>query len=88
MKRFNGKNGIPEMEENPQGHWISWHEHNLAMLEMSKSIERNWEASCSSGDKIKHEYEDKLSKQQNVIVYQSVVIFAFSAIFIFVIGLL
>ena len=55
MKRFNGKNGIPEMEENPQGHWISWHEHNLAMLEMSKSIERNWEASCSSGDKIKPE---------------------------------
>ena len=86
MKRFNGKYGIPEMEESPQGHWISWHEHNLSMLEMVKSTERNWEATCGSDDKIRIEYEDKLSKQQTVIVYQSVVIFVFSAVF--VIGLL
>ena len=89
MKRFNCKDGPVEMEESKAGYWVTYEDHNrTTVLGVNRTSDRAWEADIETHRKIKEEYEDKLSKQQTVIVYQSVVIFVFSAIFVFVIGLL
>lgn len=75
MKRYNGKQGYPEMEEAVNGHWITYHDHSLALLDANKSIERDFQSSCYTDDKIRAEYEDQLSKQQNIIAGLSAVLF-------------
>ena len=75
MKRYNGKNGIPEMEECDFGHWVTFESHSLALLDANKSAERKWESSCCTEDKIRVEYEEQLSKQQIIIAGLSAVLF-------------
>lgn len=75
MKRYNGKHGYPEMEEAVNGHWITYHDFQLALLDANKSTERGFQSSCCSDDKIRAEYEDQLSKQQNIIAGLSAVLF-------------
>ena len=75
MKRYNGANGYPDMIEAQNGHWVTFHDHSLALLDANKSSERKWESSCCSDDKIRAEYEDQLSKQQNIIAGLSAVLF-------------
>ena len=40
MKRYNGAHGYPEMVEANDGHWITYHDHSLALLDANKSAER------------------------------------------------
>lgn len=68
MKRYNFKGGYPEMEEAVNGHWVTYHDYNLALLDANKSSERKHEAECSNEDRIRLEYEEQLSKQQSIIV--------------------
>lgn len=82
MKRYNGKNGYPEMEENPHGHWVTYYDFQLELLNHNKSADRNWESSCCTRDKFIAEYEDLLSKQQNIIVGLSAVLFLIVGILI------
>lgn len=82
MKRYNGSNGYPEMVEATNGHWVTFHDHQLALLDANKSSERKWEASCSSDDKIRAEYEEQLSRQQTIIVGLSSALFLIVGVFI------
>ena len=75
IQRWNGKNGIPEMELNEFGHWVTFESYSLALLDANKSAERKWESSCCSDDKIRAKYEDQLSKKQNIIAGLSAVLF-------------
>jgi hypothetical protein len=82
MKRYNGANGYPEMIETPNGHWVTYHDHQLALLDANKSSERYWESTCKSNDNIRIEYEAQLSKQQGIIVVLSAVLFLIVGVFI------
>lgn len=82
MKRYNGANGYPEMIEAPNGHWITYHDHSLALLDANKNAERKWESACTGDDKIRVEYEEQLSKQQGIIVGLSAVLFLIVGVFI------
>lgn len=82
IQRWNGKNGIPEMELSEFGHWVTFESYSLALLDANKSAERKWEASCSSEDKIRAEYEEQLSKQQTIIVGLSSALFLIVGVFI------
>jgi len=82
MKRYNGANGYPEMVESPNGHWVTFHDHNLALLDANKSKERKWEDTCRVVDNITIEYEEQLSKQQTIIVGLSSALFLIVGVFI------
>lgn len=82
MKRYNGANGYPEMVEASNGHWITYHDHQLALLDSNKSAERKWESVCCSEDKLRSEYEEQLSKQQMIIAGLSAVLFLIVGVFI------
>ena len=82
MKRYNGANGYPEMVEATNGHWITYHDHSLALLDANKNVERKWESNCCTEDKIRAEYEEQLSKQQTIIVGLSSALFLIVGVFI------
>ena len=83
MKRYNGKNGYPEMEEASNGHWVTYHDHNLALLDANKSVERKWESTCCTEDKIRAEYQEELEKQGTIITYLAIAVFVLASISIF-----
>jgi len=82
MKRYNGANGYPEMVESANGHWITYHDHSLALLDANKSAERKWESNCSVVDNITLEYEEQLQKQQTIIAGLSAVLFLIVGVFV------
>ena len=81
MKRYNGVGGYPRMEEAKNGHWVTFHDHQLALLDANKKSERNWEATCCSEDKIRQEFDEQLSKQQLIIVIESAILFVIVGVF-------
>ena len=85
MKRYNGKNGYPEMEEASDGHWVTYHDHNLALLDANKSAERKWESTCCTVDKIRTGYQEELEKQGLTITYLSIGLFVAVSVILFLI---
>ena len=88
IQRWNGKNGIPEMEPAEFGHWVTYESYSLALLDANKSSERYWASTCTSDDKIRAEYANQLAKQQNIITVLSAILFVLGmgAIFTFIGG--
>ena len=82
IQRWNGKNGIPEMELSEFGHWVTFESHSLALLDANTNVERKWESNCCTEDKIRAEYEEQLSKQQTIIVGLSSALFLIVGVFI------
>ena len=89
MKRYNGKNGIPEMEEATNGHWVTYHDHNLAILDANKSSERQWVVDCCSDEKIRADIEavyiKEIENQGNIITYLAIALFVVSSALLFLI---
>lgn len=84
MKRYNGAYGYPEMVEANDGHWITYHDYSLALLDANKSSERYWESTCTNSfDKMRAEYEEQLSKQQTIITVLSAILFVVSVFTLF-----
>jgi len=69
------------MEEAVNGHWITFNDHQLAILDANKKEERKWEERCASEDVIRAEYLDKLSRQQLIISIESAILFISFGVF-------
>lgn len=81
MKRYNGKDGIPEMEESEFGHWVTFESYSLALLDANKREERKWEERCASEDLIRAGYLEQLTRQQIIISIESAILFISFGVF-------
>ena len=83
MKRYNCKHFPVEMEETSMGYWISWEDHERAVLDYNKTASRTWEVETIAQQQITEQWSNRVENQQHKIILLSVAVFALSAILLF-----
>jgi len=87
MKRYNIVGGPMDMEENPNGYWVTWEECNLKQLTHNKEMEKAHNRYVEELQSLKYHIGDdsnnEIDKLRTTVIIMSVVIFAGIAGFLF-----
>jgi hypothetical protein len=83
MKRYNCKHFPVEMEETSMGYWISWEDHERAVLDYNKSASRMWDSESTAQQRLKDECNEKLESQHRKIIYWSTACFVMATMLLF-----